>query len=120
MHARTWVVRLCRILLTLFALIPPSASLAQSSQVTGWGRNDYGQASAPWWVTAVVSLSAGYYHNVELSSDGTVTTWGRDNYGQVSLQPMLSGVAAIAAGDYHSLALRSDGGGVAWGRNNWC
>ena len=31
----------------------------------------------------VVSMRAGYHHNIVLCSDGAVVAWGRNNYGQL-------------------------------------
>ena len=82
----------------------------------------------------VVSISAGFQHNLALCSDGTVVAWGRNHLGQLgdgslnnSPVPVevlkvgaLAGkaVVAVQAGTSHSLALCSDGTVVAWGDNS--
>jgi alpha-tubulin suppressor-like RCC1 family protein len=83
----------------------------------------------------VVSISAGYQHNLALCSDGTVVAWGANTYGQlgnnnpkrsssvpvlVTQTGVLAGktVVSVAASHSHSLALCTDGTIAAWGRNN--
>ena len=118
MHTGRIISRLWLLVTTTFAANFLSPAIAQTSPITGWGRNDYGQSSAPATPTEVVAVGAGYYHSVGLNRDGTVFAWGRDNFTQLQIPPTLSGVAAISAGDFHTLALRSNGTVVAWGRNN--
>jgi hypothetical protein len=83
----------------------------------------------------VVSVAAGWLHNLALCSDGTVVAWGYNGYGNLgngsntnSLVPLeitnsgiLSGktVTAISAGYFHSLALCSDGTLASWGGNQY-
>jgi len=133
-----------------------SHSLARCSDGTlaAWGDNTYGQlgndiigggSSVPALVQSgelagktVVSVSAGWCHNLALCSDGTVAAWGWNINGQLGLGynspypgsvpvPMLvtqSGVLAgktvvsVAAGGINSLALCSDGTVAAWGSNS--
>ena len=93
------------------------------SPITGWGLNDYGQATAPLGLSNITAIAASGNHTVALKSDGTVVAWGDDsnykrNYIALSTVPAgLSGVKAIAAGGYHTLALKNDGSVVAWGEN---
>ncbi|MGV3662890.1 MAG: choice-of-anchor D domain-containing protein [Prosthecobacter sp.] len=83
----------------------------------------------------VVSVAAGYHHNLALSSDGTLAAWGYNHQGQlgnsstaqsavpvaVNTSGVLSGktVIAVATGREHSLALCSDGTLAAWGGNGY-
>ena len=76
----------------------------------------------------VVSMSAGGYHNLALTSSGAVWSWGQGGLGalghgdgQDQCQPTkveaLAGQRAIAvwAGDGHSLAITADGSVWSWG-----
>jgi alpha-tubulin suppressor-like RCC1 family protein len=67
--------------------------------------------------TNVVSISAGWAHNLALRADGSVLAWGDNRYGQTTVPASATNVVAIEAGFYHSLALRSDGTVIAWGRD---
>jgi hypothetical protein len=55
----------------------------------------------------VISIAAGYEHNVVLKRDGTVVAWGRGDLGATTVPAGLSGVTAISAGDSTTLALKS-------------
>jgi alpha-tubulin suppressor-like RCC1 family protein len=112
------IFRLYVLVATTIAANGLSLAFAQTSPITGWGRNDFGQSSPPASPTEVVAIGAGVYHSVGLNRDGTIFAWGYDNYTQLEFPPTLSGVTAIAAGNYHTLALRTNGTVVAWGRNN--
>jgi alpha-tubulin suppressor-like RCC1 family protein len=85
--------------------------------VSAWGSNSDGQATAPPGLTNVVALAAGSYHSLALKADGRTVAWGKNNYGQTSVAAFLTNVVAVAAGSYHNLALKSDGRVVAWGNN---
>jgi alpha-tubulin suppressor-like RCC1 family protein len=127
---------------------PASASPASASPLTtalAWGRNDLGQlgngtaanSSTPMPVslpagTRVTAVSAGFGHNLALTSTGRVLAWGDNTFGQVgdgtttnrstpvpvSLPPG-TWVTAIAGGGNHSLALTSTGRVLAWGLNDF-
>ncbi len=116
-----------------------SLALCSDGTVTAWGYNGFGELgnnnttnrSAPVLVTqsgvfsgkTVVSIAAGYYHNLALCSDGTVAAWGYNGDGELGnnsttnrITPVLvttSGIMAgqtvvsIAAGGSHSLVLAS-------------
>ena len=75
-------------------------ALDKDGTVWAWGLNTYGQlgnntttgSSLPVQVkiangdlnlTNVVSISAGYQHNIALRKDGTVWAWGRNDGGQL-------------------------------------
>jgi hypothetical protein len=89
------------------------------SLVGAWGSNAYGQTNVPPWLTDVVAIAAGWYHNLALQSDGTVVGWGSNVYGQTNVPLWLTNGVAIAAGYYYSLALKGDGTLVGWGANDY-
>jgi hypothetical protein len=80
----------------------------------------------------IVSVSAGAYHNMALSSDGQVFTWGSAGSGQIGdtytvsrtlpvrVKGLLSNliVTSIGAGFDYSVALASNGQIYSWGYNN--
>ncbi len=132
-----------------------SLALTSNGTVKAWGRNSWGQlgngtylhtqsycmtpltvrgAGGEGFLSNVVAISAGHYHNLALLSDGTVWAWGSGESGQLGdgqsgyhmqLVPapvkapggegVLQGIVAIDAGDYHSLALTADGKIWGWG-----
>ncbi len=114
----------------------------QSSYVTGWGQNAFGQMGAEdnelhkdadgayyLYINDIVQLAAGLNHTVALKKDGTVWSWGSNAYGQLGdgstiwsrKYPVqvkgLSNVEKVAASRFHSLALKKDGTVWAWGSN---
>ena len=125
-------------------------ALRKDGTVWAWGLNTYGQlgnntttgSSLPVQVkiangdlnlTNVVSISAGYQHNIALRKDGTVWAWGRNDGGQLGnsntknqLLPVqvkggasgseyLTDVVQVTAGNWHSMALKANGTVYAWG-----
>lgn len=66
--------------------------------------------------SGIVSIAAGYYYSLALTSSGEVVAWGTDEFGQCSLAPS-SGIKAIGdnSGYHHAAALTTSGGVVAWG-----
>ncbi len=129
-----------------------SLALKSDGTVWAWGENDFGQLGdgtdidkttpvqvkglgGAGFLTDVVAISAGGFHNLALKSDGTVRAWGynydgelgdgtTDNYKSTPVQVtgpggvgFLTNVVAISAGEYHSLALKADGTVWAWGSN---
>ena len=97
--------------------IKTNAAILTVSPIAGWGDNRAGQLHIP-LLTNVVSVSAGGFHCLALTSDGSVTAWGSNNFGQTNVPPDATNVMAIAAGGFHSLALRRDRTVVAWGNND--
>ena len=73
--------------------------------------------SPPTNLANIVSVGAGWFHDLALGLDGSVEVWGSDEYGQTDVPAGLSNVVAIAVGDFHNLALKADGTVIAWGSN---
>ncbi len=88
-----------------------------NSVLVGWGRNEYGQATAPRGLINVLKAAVGRYHTVALKGDGTVVAWGNNVFGQTNVPAGLNNVIAVAARGYYSLALKNNGTVVAWGNN---
>ena len=110
-----------------------SLALLSNGTVMAWGNGQYGKlgngSEAPRGSTvptqvrglsAVASISAGYFHALALLRNGTVMAWGNGDYGELgngtivnSDVPVqvngLTGVKQVSAGAIHSLALLSDG-----------
>ena len=80
----------------------------------------------------VVSLAAGMFHVLALTSHGRVFAWGKGDYGQLGLgrpgnwdapkevAPLSDkAVVFVAAGGWHSCALAADGACFTWGRGEY-
>lgn len=104
-----------------------------SSSVTITATNPSGSASKRLTfkvnpVAPIVTVTAGYYHNVYLDSDGRAWSWGRNDIGELG-----SGIegdvltptevvgnhrfVAIDSGGYHTLAIDTQGHLWTWGEN---
>ncbi|MEW2626397.1 hypothetical protein, partial [Streptomyces sp. NPDC048106] len=120
-----------------------SLALTSDGRVLAWGSNYYGQLGdgtttdrhTPVEVhlpagTTVTAISAGYHHNLALTSDGRILAWGSNDRGQLGdgtttnsstpvevHLPTGAQVTAMAAGGYHNLVLTPDGRVLAWGYN---
>ena len=87
------------------------------------------------FLTDIVSISAGYYHNLALDNDGKVYAWGYNRYGRLGNNStegspipvqvknytgtgFLAHVVAISAGEQSSLALKLDGSVHMWGNRS--
>ncbi|MEV5568956.1 Ig-like domain repeat protein [Spirillospora sp. NPDC052269] len=120
-----------------------SLALTSDGGALAWGRNTNGQLGdgttntsytpievhLPSGVT-LTQVSAGYYHNLAVTSDGRVLAWGSNTAGELgddsttqSTTPvevhLPSGVHVthVSAGAQYSLALTSDGRALGWGYN---
>ena len=85
----------------------------------GWGDNTWGQSAGQPWMTNLIAIAAGGWHNLALRPNGTVLAWGNDDGGQCDVPGTLTNALAIAAGGYHSLAIRANGTVLAWGNNDY-
>ncbi|HEX5219825.1 MAG TPA: hypothetical protein VFZ59_09680 [Verrucomicrobiae bacterium] len=70
-------------------------------------------------LTNIISVSAGDFHWLALSSSGQVVARGSDYYGQARPPIGSDYISAISAGGQHSLALQSNGLVVGWGDNRY-
>lgn len=100
------------------------AFIVKSTEIVQWGDSSRegqypGLTNAPIDLTNAVALSAGFYHNLALTSDGRVVAWGNNNSGQTNVPTDLSNVVAFAAGAFHNLAVTSDGHVRGWGDNTY-
>jgi alpha-tubulin suppressor-like RCC1 family protein len=122
-----------------------SLALTSTGSVYAWGMNKYGelgdgtyhQRTTPVLVhfpagVTIVSIAAGQYHSLAVSSTGTVYAWGYNGYGQLgngtTVNSNLPGAVSlpagevatsVGAGDNHSLVVTSAGDLYAWGRNTY-
>ena len=130
-----------------------SMALKSDGTVWVWGRNDSGQlgdntlvhkftpiqvlgVGGVGFLSDVVTIYAGGYHNVVVKNDGTLWTWGYNTYGQLAdnttvtkktpIQVMglagvgtLSDVVSVYMGRYHSLFVKSDGTVLSAGQGTY-
>jgi hypothetical protein len=99
-------------LVLLSLLLTVCAGRAGSTEVIGWGLNNYGQISPPAQLANVVALStsggfadADGAYSLALLADGSITGWGNSWFGQTAIPAGLSNVVAISGSTYHCLAL---------------
>ncbi len=119
-----------------------SLALSSTGTVYAWGINNAGQlgigssaadSTTPVAVTlpagtVVTAISAGFAHNLALTSTGAIYAWGFGTSGQLgngasatSTSPVLvklptgTTASAIAAGYIHSLAVTAAGAVLSWG-----
>src|SRR5579871_1184088 len=79
------------------------------------------------FLSNIIAIAAGNFHNMALCANGTVFTWGRNSHGQLGLgdtndrffpvQAPGNNIFAIACGGYHSLLIAVDGSVYACGYN---
>ena len=113
----------CVIISTIFTLT--EAATIHAGNVWVWG--DFSGAVTPNSVltnvppslTNAVSVGAGRWDAIALTTMGTVVCWGDNTFGRTNVPTGLTNIVAIAAGDGHDLALRADGTVVAWGDNTF-
>jgi hypothetical protein len=124
MNTKILSSKLVRVLFILALVVPLAMGVIAPARaettytVTGWGKNNSGEATIPANLTDVVAIAAGGAHSLALKGDGTVVAWGWNGYGQTDVPSGLTGVVAISAGREYSLALKSDGTVVGWGSNS--
>ena len=80
-------------------------------------------------ITSWSQVSAGYHHNLGITSTGIAYAWGRNNFGQlgdntttsrrspVSVVGGITNWTRVSAGSFHSLGITSAGIAYAWGYN---
>ncbi len=96
-----------------------SLALKADSTIVSWGSNNRGQLdfpgvfnspskqgiSAQFNASSVVSIAAGFNHNLALDAEGNVVAWGDNTFSQATVPEALTGVENIAAGGRHNIAL---------------
>lgn len=118
-NRRIHPVRAVRIWGPIFCLLiasPATLCYAQPGQVIGWGNSLAGRYS-PQPGEECMTLCAGGYHSLALTTGGRLMAWGENSNGQCNI-PYGNNFVAIASGLYHNLALKTDGTIVAWGDNS--
>jgi alpha-tubulin suppressor-like RCC1 family protein len=88
--------------------------LEKDGTVICWGRNDYGQASAP--KGKFRQISANYYHSCGVKESGDIVCWGNNGMGQSKNQK--GSYTQVAVGEYSSCAIKIDGSLKCWGNPN--
>lgn len=79
-----------------------------------WGRDDYGQATAP--AGPFFQLVAGSAHTCGLRPDNTVVCWGNNSFGQTNVPA--GSFVQLTSGARHVCAVRTDRSAVCWGQND--
>ncbi len=79
-----------------------------------WGRNDFGQATAP--AGSFTQVVAGSAHSCGLKTDGTVACWGNNTYNQTT--PASGTFQLLSSGARHVCGIRADSSVACWGEND--
>lgn len=110
-----------------------SLVLLRDGTVAGWGSNQFGQLDIPEEIrhsaplpavrpraakAVVVSIAAGFFHNIAVTQDGRVLTWGSSDFGQLEVPARVTeGLRKVVAGGGHTLYLYTNRlvGAYLWG-----
>ncbi|HKQ49267.1 MAG TPA: hypothetical protein VJZ71_14440 [Phycisphaerae bacterium] len=92
-----------------------SLALRITGVIVAWGRNQFGQGTAPTPNADFIAIAAGGNHNLALSANGSIVAWGDNSVGQCNVPSPNSGFIALDAGASFSIGLRFDGTVVQWG-----
>lgn len=79
-----------------------------------WGRNDFGQATAP--AGTFTQVVAGSAHSCGLRTDGSVSCWGANTVGQAT--PAGGTFQLLSSGARHVCGIRADSSVACWGEND--
>ena len=82
--------------------------------VNCWGRDDYGQATAP--AGTFTQVVAGSAHSCGLRTDGTVACWGNNSYNQAT--PAGGVFQLLSSGARHVCGIRANSSVACWGEND--
>jgi YVTN family beta-propeller protein len=82
--------------------------------VNCWGRDDFGQATAP--AGTFTQVVAGSAHTCGLRTNGTVACWGNNTYNQAT--PATGTFQLISSGARHVCGIRADSSVACWGEND--
>lgn len=92
-----------------------SCRVRADQTVDCWGRNDFGQATAP--AGTFTQVVAGSAHSCGLRTDGSVSCWGNNVYGQAT--PLAgTNFQRLASGARHVCGVRTDSSVACWGEND--
>lgn len=80
-----------------------------------WGRDDFGQATAP--AGTFTQVVAGSAHTCGLRTDGSVACWGNNAFGQAT-PAAGTNFQLLTSGARHVCGLRTDNSVVCWGQND--
>jgi YVTN family beta-propeller protein len=78
-----------------------------------WGRDDFGQATAP--AGTFTQVVAGSAHTCGLRTNGTVACWGANTVGQAT--PATGSFQLLSSGARHVCGIRADSSVACWGEN---
>lgn len=92
--------------------------VSAQSNIMGWGRNEYGQASPPPGLQHTIALSAGLYHSLALRPEGSVVAWGWNSSGQCDVPEDLENSIEVHAAYQHSAVLERGGRVRCFGSNS--
>lgn len=79
-----------------------------------WGRDDFGQATAP--AGTFTQVVAGSAHTCGLRTNGTVACWGANTVGQAT--PASGSFQLLSSGARHVCGIRADSSVACWGEND--
>jgi len=89
-------------------------------ELTGWGNNNYQQATGYNSYTGkVFDVAAGYEYSLAIINSGIVTGWGNNETGQYKYPYLKTGAIKISAGYQHSIALYKDNTIISTGSNEY-
>lgn len=91
--------------------------LHADGSVSGWGRNDYGQAEPPLEGSPLSRIESRGSTNAGLRANGTLLCWGYNGSGQCNVPPTLGSVVDFSVGTLHVVALKTTGTIACWGSN---
>ena len=81
------------------------------------GKNEYGQATPPSNLSAIISVASGNLHTCAVKPTGDVLCWGFDALNRTDPPADLGPVTSLTAGWHHTCSLNATGGMRCWGSN---
>src|SRR6266567_487251 len=83
--------------------------------LVGWGKNDFGQTTAPAGLGLATAVDGGFGGTLALRTNGLVAAWGDNAHNQTNVPADVSNVVSIVAAAYQNLARKADGTVAQWG-----